>query len=58
MVTFDELDFTDAGKSLKYVFNIFIIFVSEILGTEITRSKIEKKKKKNTYQRQFFPNEN
>ena len=46
MVTFDELDFTDAGKSLKYVFNIFIIFVSEILGTEITRSKIEKKKKK------------
>lgn len=57
MVTFDELDFTDAGKSLKYVFNIFIIFVSEILGTEITGSKIEKKKK-NTYQRQFFPNEN
>ena len=48
MVTFDELDFTDAGKSLKYVFNIFIIFVSEILGTEITRSKIEKKKKIHT----------
>ena len=46
MVTFDELHFTDAGKSLKYVFNIFIIFVSEILGTEITRSKIQKKKKK------------
>ena len=44
MVIFDELHFTDAGKPLKYVFNIFIILVSEILETEITRSKIEKKK--------------
>ena len=55
MVTFDELHFTDAGEPFKYVFNIFINLVSEILGTEITRSKIEKKKK---YQRQFFPNKN
>ena len=43
MVTFDELHFTDAGKPFKYVFNIFINLVAEILGTEITCSKIEKK---------------